>query len=368
MKEDSPLCERPGCGGRMKLLRYLLSYYLIYFSHISFVDCPGHDILMATMINGCAVMDAALLLIAGNEECPQPQTSEHLAAVEIMKLQTIIVLQNKVDLISHDQALQQYKQIKDFLQGTTAGNSPVIPISAQLKYNIDAVLECIVKTVPIPHRDFMAPSRLIVIRSFDVNKPGCTIQNLQGGVAGGSLLQGVIRIGDEVEIRPGLVVKKDNTSVCTPIKTRVSSLYAEEIDLQFAVPGGLIGVGTNLDPALCKADRLVGQILGQPGSLPDVFLIIEVNFFLLKWLLGVKDDASKTKITKLNRGEMLLVNIGSTSTGGRVLDVVKDIVKLQLMQPVCSESNGNIALSRKIEKHWRLIGWGTIIKGTVINE
>jgi translation initiation factor 2 subunit 3 len=43
--------------------------------HVSFVDCPGHDILMATMLNGAAVMDAALLLIAGNESCPQPQTS-----------------------------------------------------------------------------------------------------------------------------------------------------------------------------------------------------------------------------------------------------------------------------------------------------
>ena len=45
------------------------------FRHVSFVDCPGHDILMATMLNGAAVMDAALLLVAGNESCPQPQTS-----------------------------------------------------------------------------------------------------------------------------------------------------------------------------------------------------------------------------------------------------------------------------------------------------
>ena len=49
--------------------------------HVSFVDCPGHDILMATMLNGAAVMDAALLLIAGNESCPQPQ--EHLIAARI---------------------------------------------------------------------------------------------------------------------------------------------------------------------------------------------------------------------------------------------------------------------------------------------
>lgn len=107
-KEDDPPCERPGCGGTMKLLR-----------HVSFVDCPGHDILMATMLNGAAVMDAALLLIAGNEPCPQPQTSEHLAAIEIMKLQHIIILQNKVDLMKESAAEDHYQSIKKFIKGTS---------------------------------------------------------------------------------------------------------------------------------------------------------------------------------------------------------------------------------------------------------
>ena len=84
-KEDDSKCDV--CGGALKLLR-----------HVSFVDCPGHDILMATMLNGAAVMDAALLLVAGNESCPQPQTSEHLAAVEIMRLSNIIILQNKIGM------------------------------------------------------------------------------------------------------------------------------------------------------------------------------------------------------------------------------------------------------------------------------
>jgi translation initiation factor 2 subunit 3 len=87
--------------------------------HVSFVDCPGHDILMATMLNGAAVMDAALLLVAGNETCPQPQTSEHLAAVEIMKLEHIIILQNKVDLIKEEQALEHQKSISAFVKGSS---------------------------------------------------------------------------------------------------------------------------------------------------------------------------------------------------------------------------------------------------------
>lgn len=141
-KEDSPACDAPGYeGAEMELLR-----------HVSFVDCPGHDILMATMLNGAAVMDGALLLIAANESCPQPQTSEHLAAVEIMRLKHIIILQNKIDLISESVAANQHEAIQTFIQGTIAEGAPVVPISAQLKYNVDAVCEYIVKKIPVPVR------------------------------------------------------------------------------------------------------------------------------------------------------------------------------------------------------------------------
>ena len=171
--------------------------------HVSFVDCPGHDILMATMLNGAAVMDAALLLIAGNEPCPQPQTSEHLAAVEIMKLQHIIILQNKIDLVKEAAALQQHEDIKAFVKGTVADSSPIVPISAQLRYNIDVAAEYITNYIPVPVRDFTSEPKMIVIRSFDVNKPGQEVQDLRGGVAGGSIIQGVLRVGQEIEIRPG---------------------------------------------------------------------------------------------------------------------------------------------------------------------
>ncbi len=151
--------------------------------HVSFVDCPGHDILMATMLNGAAVMDAALLLVAGNETCPQPQTSEHLAAVEIMRLENIIILQNKVDLVKPDAALAQHEQIRKFVAGTVADSAPIIPISAVLKYNVDIVCEYLVHKIPVPIRDFTSPPRLIVIRSFDVNRPGQDVSNLQVSVS-----------------------------------------------------------------------------------------------------------------------------------------------------------------------------------------
>jgi translation initiation factor 2 subunit 3 len=188
-------------------------------------------------------------------------------------------------------------------QGTIAEGAPVVPISAQLKYNIDVICEYIVKKIPIPERNFTSPPNMIVIRSFDVNKPGSEVDEIRGGVAGGSILrvctsssdfcyvlncswyelnsnaslQGVLRVNQKIEVRPGIVMKDESGNIkCTPIYSRIVSLYAEQNELQFAVPGGLIGVGTTMDPTLTRADRLVGQVLGEVGSLPDVYVELEV--------------------------------------------------------------------------------------------
>jgi translation initiation factor 2 subunit 3 len=249
-REDEPKCENAGCDSNLELQR-----------HISFVDCPGHDILMATMLNGAAVMDAALLLVAANEPCPQPQTSEHLAAVENMNLKNIIIIQNKIDIVIKDNSAgDQYTQIKKFVQGTNAQNSPIIPVSAQLKFNIDVVIEYLCK-LPIPIRDFTSAPKFIVVRSFDVNHPGDEAPALQGGVAGGTLIRGVLRLGEVVEIRPGIFSRSQSGEVkVTPILTKIITLKAEKNSLIYAVPGGLIGVGLQVDPFLTKGDRLVGRV------------------------------------------------------------------------------------------------------------
>ncbi|KAI6693033.1 hypothetical protein NL676_020743 [Syzygium grande] len=338
-KEDSPMCDVPGFENcRMKLLR-----------HVSFVDCPGHDILMATMLNGAAIMDGALLLIAANESCPQPQTSEHLAAVEIMRLQHIIILQNKIDLIQENVAINQHEAIEKFIQGTVADGAPVVPISAQLKYNIDVVCEYIVKKIPIPERNFISPPNMIVIRSFDVNKPGFEVDEIRGGVAGGSILRGVLKVNQMIEVRPGIVVKDASGNTrCTPIYSRIVSLFAEQNELQFAVPGGSWG----------------GWIS------PEIFVELEVNFFLLRRLLGVRTIGSERqgKVSKLAKGEILMLNIGSMSTGARVIAVKNDLAKLQLTSPVCTSKGEKIALSRRVESHWRLIGWGQIQAGMTLDR
>jgi len=289
-----------------------------------------------------------------------------------MKLKNILILQNKIDLVKEKESASQYDEIVNFIRGTVADGAPIIPISAQLKYNIEVICEYICKKIPVPLRDFSASPQLIVIRSFDVNKPGEEVEELKGGVAGGSILRGILKVGQEIEVRPGIVTKDKTGHVkCVPIRSKIVSLFAEQNDLKFAVPGGLIGVGTKIDPTLTRADRLVGQVLGEVGALPEIFTELEISFFLLRRLLGVKADADKRKkekVQKLTKGEILMVNIGSTSTGARIHQVKGDLAKVILTSPVCTSFGEKLALSRRVDKHWRLIGWGKIRSGKTIKD
>ncbi|CAF3781171.1 unnamed protein product [Rotaria sordida] len=210
---------------------------------------------------------------------------------------------------------------------------------------------------------------LQIIRSFDINKPGTKVDDLKGGVAGGSILKGILKIDQEIEVRPG-IVSKDNEGrlQCCPLLSKIVSLYTEQNDLTFAVPGGLIGVGTKIDPTLCRADRLVGQVLGEVGALPEIYTKIQIIYFLLRRLVGVRTEGDKkgAKVAKLTKNEMLMVNIGSLCTGGRVLAIKDNLAKIQLTSPACVEVSEKIALSRRVNYDFRLIGWGEIRRGTVI--
>lgn len=355
---NNPRCENKDCDSLMKLVR-----------HVSFVDCPGHEILMSQMLNGATVMDSALLLVASNEPCPQPQTAEHLEAVNISKLDNIVVLQNKIDLVNKNLCLEQYENIKRFINNTRAKDSPIIPISAQKKYNINFLLEYIVNSIPLPIRDYTSTPQLTIIRSFDVNKPGTEVKNIVGGIIGGTITRGILKLGDRIEIRPGIITQDINGNItCKPIITKVVSLFAEKNNLDFAIPGGLIGVGTKIDGTLTRSDRLVGHVLGIPNHMPDIFHQLELNYFLLQRLLGVKTTNNQyVQVDSLEKNEALMVNIGSLTISGTITAIKEDLCKIKLSQPACASINDKVSLSRCVDKHWRLIGWGVIIRGNKIN-
>jgi translation initiation factor 2 subunit 3 len=326
------------CGGEAEFLR-----------RVSFVDAPGHETLMATMLSGAAIMDGALLVIAANEKCPQPQTTEHLTALDSLGIKNIVIAQNKVDLVDKERAKGNFKEIKAFIKGTSLEAAPIIPIAAHYEANIDILIQSIEEFIPTPTRDSTLPARMHVARSFDINKPGADVAQLAGGVVGGSLIQGKLSVGDEVELRPG--VKKKN--VYKPVTTRVVSLSAGSEDIESVGPGGLIAVGTELDPALTKSDNMSGNILGAPGTLPPVREDLSLDIKLLERLIG-----SDEKIKPVVKGEPLMLSCGSAVTVGIVQNPGKGELSLKL--PVCAEAGSKVALSRRVGARWHLIGYGVI--------
>ncbi len=324
---------------------------------VSFVDAPGHEALMATMLSGAAIMDGAILVIAADEFCPQPQTREHLAAAEVSGIKKIIVVQNKIDIVDQKRALESYKEIKNFVKGTVAENAPIIPVSAQRGINIDVLLEAMQTIIPTPKRDPTLPPIMYIIRSFDVNKPGTTIEDLEGGIIGGTIAQGKFAVGEEIEIRPGIMAEREGKTVYDPLISEIVSLHSGEQSVEEATCGGLVGVGTLLDPSYSKADGLTGSIAGKTGMLPPTLTELTLETFVLERAVGTKE---LLKVEKINPDETLLLHIGSAVNVGKVFGIKQNTIKVKLTRPICALPGSRVAISRKITARWRLIGYGLI--------
>ena len=320
---------------------------------LSLVDAPGHETLMANVLSGAAIMDGAVLIIAANEECPQPQTREHLAALDIIGIENIVIVQNKIDLVDEDQVRENYRQIQEFVEGTVAEDAPVVPVSAQHEINIDALLDAIDTEIPTPERDLSADPKMLVARSFDINKPGQMPDEISGGVVGGSLTRGKLEPEDEIELKPGRKVGEEKWETVTT--TVESIIHGNEI-VDEGRPGGLLGVETTLDPGMAKSDGLEGNVLGLKGTLPDTTYNIEIEAELMERLVGSEEDK---EIENIKEHEPLMINVGTGKSAGFVTQAGKN-VKLDLKVPICAEEGDRIAISRQIGSRWRLIGHGKI--------
>jgi translation initiation factor 2 subunit 3 len=338
--------DKCDCGGKTEFVR-----------KVSFVDAPGHESLMATMLAGATIMDGALLLIAGNEECPQPQTREHLMALEIMGVENIVVIQNKIDVMDEKRAMKNYKEIKAFLKGTKYEDAPIIPISAKHNANIDVLIEAIEKYIPTPKRSDKEDPLMLIARSFDINKPGSKPKELVGGVLGGALIRGVFKVGDEIELRPGRKIEKGGRTTFEDVKTKITELKTGGTDVKDVHPGGSIGVLTSLDPSVVKSDAFVGSLAGLTGKLPPILNEIELETHLLKRVVGSKEDLD---VEPIKQNEMLMLNVNAAATIGIVTELSKGRCKCALKKPVCADKDSRMTISRRINNRFRLIGYGLI--------
>ena len=324
---------------------------------VSFVDSPGHESLMATMLSGAALMDGAIMVIAANEKCPKPQTREHLTALNFLGIKNIVIVQNKIDLVTEEKAVESYKEIKEFVKGTVAEDAPIIPMSALDNANLDSLLNAIEKTIPTRKFETDGNPMMYIARSFDVNKPGTKPEDLHGGVIGGSITSGKFKPNDEVEISPGIAVTKGGKKSWTPIHTQISSIISGSITLNEKGPGGLVGMGTKLDPFLTKGDSLVGMVVGLKGSLPKPVFKISLKTNILNKVVGSSEELNVERIIK---GETLLLNVATAVTVALVTYSKGDVMEGDLRYPVIALPGQNVAISRKIQNRWRLIGSGTV--------
>jgi len=325
---------------------------------VSYVDAPGHEVLMATMLSGAALMNGAILVIAANEPCPQPQTAEHFAALQIIGVKNLVIAQNKVDVVSKERALKSYQEIKKLVENTFAEDAPIIPVSALRGANVDALLTAVQKRIPTPERDPTKTPIMYVARSFDVNKPGTPPDRLVGGVVGGTLIQGVLRVGDEITILPGAKVKSASGRVTyEPLRTKVTSLRFSDLEVEEARPGGLLAIGTELDPSLTKADGLVGNVVTKDERAVEVVTNLRVRYSLLERVVGTKE---LLKVEPLKPREQLVLTIGTAITLGVITSLSKDVMEVELRSPVALIGKDRVAISRQVLGRWRLVGWGLV--------
>ncbi len=348
---DEPKCyctdkKCPSCGSPTELLRV-----------VSFVDAPGHETLMAIMLSGAAIMDGAVLVIAANEECPQPQTREHLTALDLSGIKNIVIVQNKIDLVSEKQAVKNYEQILKFVKGTSAEGAPIIPVSAHQDINIDVLIKAMEEKIPTPDHNLEKPSLMYTARSFDINKPGARPNELKGGVIGGSLVQGVLSKGDEIQIAPGRRIEVEGKKKIEKITTKVDSLFTGGKSVDKATPGGLIAIGTTLDPSRTKSDSFAGKVIGKVDTLPPTVRDFHLSISLLKRVVGTIEEKN---VEPIKTNEPLMLTIGTATTVGIVSEFKGDLIGVESKLPVCVKEDQRIAISRRIDGRWHLIGYGNV--------
>ncbi len=314
---------------------------------VSFVDAPGHETLMTTMLSGAALMNGAILVIAANEKCPQPRTIEHLMALKFAGVEKIVVAQNKVDLLTREQAMESYAAIKKFLEEYDYKEAPIIPISANFGANVDLLIQAIEEYIPTKGYDPSLPLKMFIARSFDINKPGTKTSDLKGGIIGGSISQGEININDEIELYPSINSGKTITKVVS-LSTSIGPITK-------ATPGGLIAIGTTLDPSVAQGDRLRGTIVAKPKTMPEPTKNVNLTLHMFDRMLIDLEEKVLVKTT-----DPLVLTVGTNTVIGVVTKSDGKKASVVLKNEVVAEKGEKIAVSKNINGQWRLVAYAEV--------
>lgn len=322
----------------------------VLVNHVSFVDCPGHNSFMGTMMNGTSVMDYTITVeSAVNKTFPAPQTVQHLNAIESNSIENVAFILNKIDLVNEDTTLTKLDELDEFKKNYKCSDAPIIPISAAFDINVDVLCEILAKLKKPKRITDSDKLRMNIIRSFNINVPGTAIDELKGGVIGGSIVQGTLNMNDEVYIYPGIIYEDSYE----PLKAKVQTMFTEKIPLVTASSGGLIGVGLDIDPGLTADDALVGNIILKKPQLSEAYITSNIT-------VNLNFNLNFSENTESNLDNYIL-NINTNNIKGKVIKKLdENIFNFELDKPIYIEENDRISISVKNAEGLQFIGYGII--------
>ena len=252
-------------------------------TEIGFVDVPGHQDFIRNMLAGVGSIDAVLLVIAADEGV-RPQTREHLAILGLLGIDRGVIALTKRDLVDETWAELARAEVRAALAGTALAAAPLVEVSAMARTGLAelvAALEAVLGAAP-RRRDAGRP-RLPIDRAFTMTGFGTVVT--------GTLLDGELRVGDEVEIAP------------TGARARIRGLQTHRHALEVAVPGSRVAVnlsGVDRD-ALAR-----GMVLGRPGTLTSTTS------------MAVRIAVLEAASAELAHDEVVKVHLGTAEAMARV--------------------------------------------------
>lgn len=327
-------------------------------NHISFIDCPGHQEYIDVMLSSVNMMDGVIVVVAADQPLSHnPQLIQHLAAVQLYGIQKIIVCMNKIDLMERHIVNERKEELDNMLEEFEIKPYVIIPTSFNkligIKYVLKSIMELFKPEDYLKNVDMKPLFR--TSRSFDINKPGSDWMEMNGGVVGGTLFSGMLKVGDTIEIRPGQVSKSKDKIVCQPFITTIKSIRTDTTELEHIIPGGLIGIGTELDPFYCKNNNMCGNVVGYPGHMPNVYNNININGNIVT-TFGANWQPKKN--------DMVELSIGTKMCDAKLLNYKNGVFNFELTKPVCIEDNMMIVICKKIDKILKIVGKGNLDIGT----
>jgi translation initiation factor 2 subunit 3 len=318
--------------------------------HVSFIDCPGHYQLIVTMMSCIKLMDGIILVVSAAESIDKkPQLIQHIMAIKMSGIKNVIVLLNKLDLVKKSVAIERYKKLCEELNKYDIQPNAIIPVSMNHKIGVQNVLKNIMMYMG-PNNNRKNDNPIFMIsRSFDINRVNINYADINGGVIGGSLIGGNFKIGDEIEIQPGIISKgPDGELYNKPHYTKIISLKSETTELDTISAGGLIGIGTEIDPFYCKNDNMIGMIAGLKGCLPPVYYNITMNYKKINF-----DEDNE-----IYKRKKMTIIVGTNNLDGEIINIDENYISLKLNKPACISSNSIIILCHKSSNSFQIAAYG----------